>query len=202
MMTTTWQRYILRQGVVIMSVRDWFKPKKGKIRTALALQMDLQILSQHPETKHLFIHVSEADILSGLDAWKWLPLSGLSVLAVSAFGEVFLRNADGEIFQIDTIEGALSKRANSLADLTRALDAAETRDEILLAGLVMAARQMGLNLSDGECYDFKIAPVLGGPMDLDHVETTSFAVKLNLAGQIHEQVKDLPQGTEIEIKIV
>jgi len=34
-------------------------------------------------------------------------------------------------------------------------------------------------------------------VDLDNVEVIDFVVSLNIAGQIHEQVRDLPPGTPI-----
>ena len=63
--------------------------------------------------------------------------------------------------------------------------------------MVIGARLKGLLLDDGECYDFKIAPVLGGKMSSDEMQKLSFVVKVHIAGQLHEQVKDLPPGTRI-----
>ena len=181
-----------------MGIRDWFKPKPSKPN----LKVEWETPEGFAEAEFLFIRVSEADVKSALGAWRWLPLNGLTVFAVSAFGEVFLRHDTGRILYIDTIEGQLSDVANNMSEFTRMLSGDEMRDKVLLRGFVMSARTKGLCLDDGECYDFKIAPILGGPMDIDHVEKTSFIVKLDIAGQIHEQVKDLPPGTEIsEIQI-
>jgi hypothetical protein len=151
-----------------------------------------------PELNHLFIDVPVVDILGAVDGWKWLPLAGLTVIAVSAFGEPFLRDDAGAIHQIDTIEGKLSKVADSLSELAAMLRDGEARDNLLLEGLVVGARGRGLILELRECYDFKIAPILGGQMGVDEMEKLDFAVKLHIAGQIHQQVKDLPPGTKID----
>lgn len=185
-----------------MGVRDWFKPKDKKSKVGLDLKVEWEPIDGSPETDFLFIRVSEQDLQSALGSWRWLPLNGLTAFSVSAFGEVFFRNNTGEIFHIDTIEGQLSKVARNKSELISLLQREETRDKILLSGFVVAARARGLILAEGECYDFKIAPILGGPMEVEQIERTSFIVKLDIAGQIHEQIKDLPPGTEISEVII
>lgn len=181
-----------------MGVRNWFKPKKnGMSKKPFAIKVVSEPIPIHQDISHLFISVSETDILSALESWSWLPITDLTVFAVSAFGEVFSRNESGEVFQIDTIDGLLSKVANNATEFKDLLQDEESRDKLLLDGFVIGARNRGLFLKDGECYDFKIAPILGGPMEAEQIEKTSFVVKLNLAGQIHGQVKGLAPGTQI-----
>jgi hypothetical protein len=116
---------------------------------------------------------------------------------VSAFGEVFLRDQADAVFQIDTIEGKLSKVATSVGELTAMMRNSYVRDELLFGGLVFGARNRGLILEPGECYDFEIAPVLGGQMGVHQITKLPFVVKLHIAGQLHEQVRDLPPGTKV-----
>jgi hypothetical protein len=40
-------------------------------------------------------------------------------------------------------------------------------------------------------------PALGGAVDLENVELSDFVLATNIAGQIHQQIKDLPSGTPI-----
>ncbi len=44
---------------------------------------------------------------------------------------------------------------------------------------------------------FKIPPVPGGAITLENIEVIDFVVCVNLAGQLHRQVKDPPPGTPI-----
>ena len=185
-----------------MGIRDWFKPKKVMNEKPLAIKVVFDPIPSHEDIKFLFISVSETAVLSALESWSWLPISHLTVFAVSAFGEVFFRNESGEVFQIDTIEGLLSKVADNATEFSDLLLEEESRDKLLLDGFVIGARSRGLILEEGECYDFKIAPILGGPMNAEQIEKTSFEVKSHIVGQIHEQVKYLPAGTQIdEIRI-
>lgn len=150
-----------------------------------------------PELDFLLIEPSDEDMLRALDGWSWIDLTGLTAIAVSAFGEVFFQGKTGSIVQLDSIEGCKREVASSLSGFVAALLEPAGRDDLLLAGLIIGARNKGILLSPGECYDFKVAPILGGPMDVEHIQKLSFVVKLHIAGQLHEQVKDLSPGTRI-----
>jgi hypothetical protein len=52
-------------------------------------------------------------------------------------------------------------------------------------------------LESGECYDWKVDPALGGKISADEIVKRSFVVKVNISGQLHRQIKDLPPGTKI-----
>ncbi|ESZ74427.1 hypothetical protein X726_23165 [Mesorhizobium sp. L103C105A0] len=145
----------------------------------------------------LFIEPPANEIAEALDGWKWIGLDGLEPAAVSAFGDIFFRAGDGSVRHLDMLDGKLTRIAGHWAEFQADLQNEARRDELLLAGLVVAARKNGLIPAAGQCYDFKKPPVLGGEMSLREMETTFFVVKVHIAGQIHRQVKDLPQGAKI-----
>jgi hypothetical protein len=61
------------------------------------------------------------------------------------------------------------------------------------------ARRYGLPLVLGleQVYDFTPPPVLAGGFDVANVTAMDFVVSLHIAGQLHEQVRDIPPGTAI-----
>lgn len=179
-----------------MSIKDWFRKKPGAVEQ-LRPPFELVQFAGHAELEHGFIEVTQQDLETGLEGWQWLGLGSLLPIAVASFGDVFFLAGDGAIVQLDWLEGRLTTVAHSLEEFERSLDSEDVRDNLLLMGLVLGARGCGLMLATRECYDFKIPPILGGAMEVDNVEMLSFAAKLNIAGQIHQQVKDLPPGTKI-----
>lgn len=146
------------------------------------------------ELESLFIEVQPVDILRAIDGWKWLSLAGLTVIATSAFGELFLLDNAGTVFQIDTIDGSLRKVATSIRELVAMLDSPQVRDDLLFEGLIAGTRNKGLILESGECYDFEIPPILGGSMGVDEIQKLPFVVKLQIAGQLHEQARYMVPG--------
>lgn len=181
-----------------MGIRNWFNPKNNKTKTGLDLSVEWASIIGPAEIDNLFIRIADEEIIDLMDAWNWLPINHMTIIATSAFGDVFFQNDLGEVHYIDTIEGKLAKAANSMSEFKALFQQEDARDHFLLAGFVMAARANGLILTKDECYDFKIAPILGGEMTLDQIEKTPISVKLHIAGQIHEQVKNLPVGSKID----
>ena len=78
----------------------------------------------------------------------------------------------------------------------------EGRDRYLMAAVAMEAAARGIALAPHEVYDFVKTPVLGGELSVENIAPTDFVVALNIAGQIHGQVRNLPPGTKIgEVEI-
>jgi len=143
-----------------------------------------------------FIQPSPEDIVRALESWHWLPISGKSVLRVTAFGDFFLQDQDG-IWFLDTLEGKVSKICDSEVDLNVLLGTEEGQDHYLFAGFVERAVSEGMTLAAGQCYDFKLNPVVGGTIAYDNVGVSSFVVAVNLGGQLHDKVRHMAPGTKI-----
>jgi hypothetical protein len=44
---------------------------------------------------------------------------------------------------------------------------------------------------------------LGGEISLENIQVMDFVTAVNIAGQIHQQIRDLPPGTRIEdVKVI
>ena len=139
---------------------------------------------------------AQPTFIRALESWRWLGIEGKAPVLASLFGDVILQDPTGYWF-LDTVEGRLTRTWVSQQEVQATLDTEEGQDQYLLGGLAMAAEASGLRLSDDEVYAFKVPPVLGGAFDLENVEVTDFVVAVNLAGQLHDQVKKLPPGTRV-----
>lgn len=83
------------------------------------------------------------------------------------------------------------------ASLQAVLDSSDGQDEFLLDGLAFAADRRGVLLAANEVFDLNPPPVLGGPCDGANISATDFVVAVNIAGQIHRQVRTLSAGTKV-----
>jgi hypothetical protein len=131
-----------------------------------------------------------------LESWSWLDLAGKTPVFTSLFGDVVLESGDGYWF-LDTVKGKLTRAWSNQDDLRTAFADPEVREQYLLEGLAMAAAQHGIALAREQIYDFSTPPVLGGDLAVENLSAADFQVAVNIAGQIHEQVRDLPPGTPI-----
>lgn len=139
---------------------------------------------------------SDEQYAQALDSWSWLGLDGRKPLFASLFGDVFLAGRDG-CWYLDTIEGTLTQPWASADELELELSTEQGQDRYLLGGLAAAAAARGLALDADQVYSFMPPPVLGGGVTIESVTVESFVMAVNIAGQIHEQVRDLPPGTQV-----
>jgi hypothetical protein len=61
----------------------------------------------------------------------------------------------------------------------------------------MSADARGLVLDEHEVYDFAVAPVLGAGFGVENISNEDFVVALNVAGQLHSQLRSMPPGSKI-----
>jgi len=133
----------------------------------------------------------------GLESWSWIDIENKVPVLASLFGDVFLQDMRGYWF-LDSVEGTLTTVATTRDELQTTLDTEEGQDSFLMGGLAMSAERLGILLQPNEVYDFKIPPVLGGKTGVENIVKMDFVVSLNIAGQLHDQIRHLPPGTKIK----
>jgi hypothetical protein len=135
-----------------------------------------------------------------LEDWRWLVGSTPRPILIAALGDAFLQESDGSIWWLDVGTGKFHKVAES-GDEFKQVMAANVNDWFVpqLVGDLLAS---GATLGPNECFSFKKPPVLGGEYNPENMEPTNLCVHFSILGQIHRQVRDLPDGTPVNsIKI-
>ena len=138
---------------------------------------------------------SPQDYRGALESWYFLDIEGATPLLTSAFGDVFLARPDGSVWLLDVVAGTLTREWDDVDAMADALETPDGQERWLRASLANAAHRAGHVPTDAQVYDFATPPVLGGALSADNIRPTDFVVTVNLDGQIHEQVRDLPPGT-------
>ncbi|MBO9501248.1 hypothetical protein [Brevundimonas sp. A19_0] len=139
---------------------------------------------------------SAEDIRRSLDGWSWMEVPNTPPIFVTAFGDMLFRRSN-DLVMLDTLDGTLVPVAKSVSDLRQRLSDIELQDHIFSSVWVQAARRRGLALTPETCFDWRIAPALGGTISADNIETRLFVVKVHIAGQLHQQISSLAPGTKI-----
>ena len=140
------------------------------------------------EFQPLLIRPSKEDVERALQSWSWLAVPASPPLFVSAFGDLFFQQPEG-VVMLDTLQGALAPVAPDVAGLLKTLALRDAQDRLLRSRWVHMARARGLTLGPGECYDWSGRLALGRPLSADTLTKLSFTLKLNIAGQLHEQIR-------------
>jgi hypothetical protein len=147
--------------------------------------------------------VSLADVDTGqmLEFWRWMIPEMHQPLFVTALGDLFLKDAAGQVLWLDMGIGSLQPVA---ANLTEFQEAATQPDNSTLwfgEKLVDELRASGKVLGPGECYSYIQLPMLGGAFDPANFRIYDVVTHFRVWGPIHEQLRDLPDGSSVEFVV-
>lgn len=142
-----------------------------------------------------FTHVDRSALLT---EWRWMIGTHKLPILVTAMGTAFVQDTqDGTISLLDPGEGKLREIAASFDEFQALL----SDQEFVLAEFLVedfaSLRDGGRSLSQGQVFGFVQPPVLGGSFDVGNLEPTDMEVHFSVSGQIHRQVRDLPDGAPI-----
>lgn len=135
---------------------------------------------------------------NALECWAWIGLEGKEPIFTSPFGDVFFAATDG-VWWLDTFYGELLCHWGSIDECTAELQTREGQEQYLRAGLAAAAATQGLTPNESQVYDLGHPAVLGGELVVGNVQVMDFVTALGMAGQIHDQVRFIPEGTQVRI---
>lgn len=133
--------------------------------------------------------------------WAWSLPERLTVWIMNRFGDLFLAFEDGSIQMLDVGAGTLEKLAENREEFCDKIDVENNANNWLMIPLVDQLVAAGLTLKKGECYGFCISPVLGGGYTVENSFVLPIAEHYGVNASIHQQLKDVPDDTQVEICI-
>jgi len=134
-------------------------------------------------------------------AWGWIGLDPSKLVAVNAFGNVIVCGTDGSFWRICPEEWSCEVVAENAQQLANLMNDDEFQADWNMIPLVELATQKLGPVPDGRCYCLKIPAVIGGKYEPDNIGTISLEELISFSGDMAAQIKDLPDGAQIEIKI-
>jgi len=121
-----------------------------------------------------------------LAPWAWVLPSNFTLWLVNRFGDLFIVEGDGTISMLDVGAGSISKVAGDRDDFCIKIDQGNNANEWLMIPLVERMVAAGLQLHPGECYGFKLSPVLGGEYAMANIAVIPIWDYFGANGSIHE----------------
>jgi hypothetical protein len=132
-----------------------------------------------------------------LNDWRWLVGHEVNLVLISALGDLFLNDADGNILWLDMGSARLMRIAKSTNEFKQLMQQTEHANEWFAPQLVGDLIVSGARLAAGQCYSYKVPPMLSGKFELANFEPTDLLVHCSTCGQIGKQIQNLPEGTKI-----
>jgi hypothetical protein len=136
-----------------------------------------------------------------LSEWSWLLPEVLTPWIVNQLGDIVLVREDGTVSFFDVGGGRVEQIANSREDFITKIDVSNNANDWLAIPLVDGLVKAGLSLRQQTVYGFKIPPLLGGKYELENFEVTDISVHYGFLGDLYGQMKDVPDGARVRVKI-
>jgi hypothetical protein len=132
-----------------------------------------------------------------LASWTWLLPDSSEPVLLTALGDLFVTNTEGDISFLDTATGTVDLVAHTLDEWKHLLQRSERIDYWFQPTFVAALFESGYTLAPEEVFSPTHPPVLGGKQVVENYSPSHWLAHYHVMGQIHRQVKDLPPGTKI-----
>lgn len=131
--------------------------------------------------------------------WLWLIGTDKTVILVTTLGDLFLESKDQGVYWLEVGGGKFEKVATDIDEFERKLTDINNVNEWFMIDLTTELRLSGSKLNKDEVYSYKKLPIIGGDYTVDNFEPTNVEVHFSFAEQVHRKVKDLPDGTKVNI---
>ena len=145
----------------------------------------------------LKVDCTHIDLKKSIESWDWLIGNDKTPILVSSIGDIFLEDRNEKCYWLNVGEGIIEKVAEDKTEFKEKLTDSEIVSEWFLVELVAELKKGGMELTENMLYGYKKLPVLGGEYEPENFELTDIEVHFELSGQIHKQIKDLPDGAKI-----
>jgi hypothetical protein len=137
-----------------------------------------------------------------LATWSWLVPPEFTLWLVNRFADLFIVLPNNTVHMLDVGVGTLTKVADSRDEFATKIDEDNTMNQWLMVPLVDRLVAAGVVLHPGQCYGFKVPLVLGGDYTVENIASMTLLDYLGAYGSIHEQLRDVPEGTQVVLNVV
>ena len=136
-----------------------------------------------------------------LTGWAEILPQTFTMWLVSRFGDVFIIAEDGAVHQLDVSGGTLDRVADTRDHFAALIDVPQNANNWLMIPLVDQCVKSGMSLQPGQCYGFKIPPLLGGEYEPGNIAPVDLAQNYAFLADIWAQTKDVPDGTPVRLVV-
>ena len=144
-----------------------------------------------------------SDILRSISThWGWVGADPIAFVGKNAFGNVIFKQQDHSYWRLIPEECECSQIAADDQAYERLVADAEFNIDWGMLRLVQLAREGLGPLESHYCYYLMVPAVLGGRYETENIRSAPLLEIIEYSGELAKQIKDLPDGAEIELKVM
>lgn len=136
------------------------------------------------------------------DSWSWAGPDPFAIVAVNEFGNVIFRDQGGAFWRICPEDLSIALIATDPEEFDFVRTEKEFEVDWSMVQLVASARSKFGKLESEQVYCLKLPAALGGQYDLSNMGIVKLKELIQLTGDLARQIKDLPDGAKVRLKII
>ena len=137
-----------------------------------------------------------------LAEWKWLLREDYGLVAINAFGDLFLKSAQGIFHRLDVSGGKIEQIADSETEFQTLAAEPGKRNEWFLIDEEKKAAQKGFVPNKGQCVGSKIPWVFKESATVrDNLVIADLYDYVSCMGDVFGQMQDVPDGGKVRLRV-
>lgn len=135
-------------------------------------------------------------------SWNWTGINAEAIILTNEFGNVIFKSNKGDYWWICPEELSCEKIASNELELQQKMNDEEFIEDWQMERLINLAKSELGELIKTEKYCLKIPAVIGGTYSRENLGKISFKELIAFSGDLAFQIKDLPDGQAIKLKVI
>lgn len=136
------------------------------------------------------------------ESWGWVGIEPVEVVGENDFGNLMIKDTAGKYWRLCPED----VYCEVVAENREELDALSTDQEFLedwyMETLVEVAKDNLGPLEESRKFYLVIPGALGGEYGINNIKTAPLVEIIRYSGDVGKQIKDLPDGAQVKLKII
>lgn len=136
------------------------------------------------------------------ESWGWVGIDPVQVISENDFGNLMIEDSEGKYWRLCPEDVYCQVVANTRAELDQLSTDQEFLEDWHMQVLVQQAEEHLGPLREGEKYCLVTPGALGGEYAISNIKTAPLIEIARFSGHVAQQIQDLPDGAQVQIKVV
>ncbi|MDM1021113.1 DUF1851 domain-containing protein [Acinetobacter sp. VNK23] len=136
------------------------------------------------------------------EAWNWTNIEPKEIIMENKFGNLIIKDFDEKFWRLCPEDVYCRVIAESLEEYNTLIKNEEFLEDWLMSKMVTEAENNLGQLELGYKYYMVIPGIFGGEYGGENVKFAPLIEIIKFSGYIGKQIEDLPDGAQIQLKII
>ncbi|WP_299786799.1 T6SS immunity protein Tdi1 domain-containing protein [uncultured Shewanella sp.] len=136
------------------------------------------------------------------ESWGWVGIKPVQVVGENDFGNLMIEGSEGKYWRLCPEDVYCEVVAKTREELDQLSTDQEFLEDWYMQALVEQAQEHLGPLKEGEKYCLVTPGALGGEYAISNIKTAPLIEMVRFSGHVAHEIKDLPDGAQIKLRVV